>query len=169
MAAYDPAVWESFGVANTGAAAALAGLVFVGVSINLATITASGRLSRRALETVLLLATTLVASVLLLVPGISTTALGVCLVVLGIVAWSAIVTLESRTVSESRRTSLPGPRYSVPAQVLLGQAAVVPFLVAGVTLLAEAGGGLYWVVPGVVFGYLAALSNAWVLLVEVTR
>lgn len=169
MAAYTAQAWESFGVANTGAAAALAGLVFVGVSINLSTIAASGRLSRRALETVLLLATTLVASVLLLVPEISSTALGVCLLVLGLVAWSAIATLEQRTVAESRHVEVPGPRHSVLAQVLLGQAAVAPFGVAGATLLAETGGGLYWLVPAVVFGYLAALSNAWVLLVEVTR
>ncbi len=42
--------WENFLVAQVGASAALAGLVFVGVSINLARILSSGSLPEYALE-----------------------------------------------------------------------------------------------------------------------
>jgi hypothetical protein len=36
-------------------------------------------------------------------------------------------------------------------------------------LLLVAGGGLYWLVPGVAFSLVVAVVNAWVLLVEVVR
>ncbi len=31
------------------------------------------------------------------------------------------------------------------------------------------GGGLYWFAPGVVFAFVAALADAWVLLIEIQR
>ena len=42
-------------------------------------------------------------------------------------------------------------------------------MVAGVLLLAEVGGGLYWWPAAIVTAYLGALVNAWVLLVEILR
>ena len=47
--------------------------------------------------------------------------------------------------------------------------AVLPLAVAGVTLLAGAGGGLYWVVPAVILLLVVAVANAWVLLIEIDR
>jgi hypothetical protein len=47
--------------------------------------------------------------------------------------------------------------------------AVLPFLVAGVSLLLRAGGGLYWLVPGIVLCLVVAVFNAWVLLIEILR
>jgi hypothetical protein len=41
--------------------------------------------------------------------------------------------------------------------------------VAGAALLAEAGSGLYWLVPGVAAAIFFGLVNAWVLLVEIMR
>jgi hypothetical protein len=46
---------------------------------------------------------------------------------------------------------------------------LIRFIVCGVSLLAQWGGGLYWLVPGVVLALVVALSNAWVLLVEIVR
>ena len=45
----------------------------------------------------------------------------------------------------------------------------VPVLVGGISLLAESGGGLYWVVAGIVFAIAGAVASAWVLLVEILR
>jgi hypothetical protein len=36
-------------------------------------------------------------------------------------------------------------------------------------VVAEAGGGLYWVVAGIALAIVAAIANAWVLLVEILR
>lgn len=45
----------------------------------------------------------------------------------------------------------------------------MPLIVGGASVLASTGGGLYWVVAGIVFGIVGAVSNAWVLLVEILR
>jgi hypothetical protein len=36
-------------------------------------------------------------------------------------------------------------------------------------VLAAVGGGLYWIVAGIVFAVLGAVINAWVPLVEILR
>jgi hypothetical protein len=40
---------------------------------------------------------------------------------------------------------------------------------AGISLIAADGGGLYWLVPGLVLGFAGAVLNAWILLVEIHR
>jgi hypothetical protein len=42
-------------------------------------------------------------------------------------------------------------------------------IVAGISLLAAAGGGLYWLVAEIVLGLTGAMLNAWILLVEIQR
>jgi hypothetical protein len=66
-----------------GAAAALAGLVFVAVSINLARILMFATLPRRAVETLAIAIGLLLASVLVLVPGQSPVVFGTEILVLG--------------------------------------------------------------------------------------
>ena len=61
--------WESFFVAQVGASAAVAGLVFVGVSINLDKILKYAGLPGRAQEALIVLMLVLVVSSLMLVPG----------------------------------------------------------------------------------------------------
>ena len=51
----------------------------------------------------------------------------------------------------------------------MAQVPVLPFLVAGASLLLRAGGGLYWLVPGIVFCLVVAVLNAWELLIEIVR
>jgi hypothetical protein len=43
----------------------------------------------------------------------------------------------------------------------------VLFGVAGITFLASAGGGLYWLIPAVVTGLVGGVINAWLFLVRV--
>lgn len=170
MTAYAPEAWETFAAANAGAAAALAGLLFVGVSINVNVIVQSPRVTGRAFEAFMMLVTVLVVSVLVLVPGIPTTALGIALVVFGAAVW-VIVTREALGAFPRFGGSDDGtaPRGSATARTALGQLAVVPIVIAGVTLLAGSGGGLYWLAPAVILAYVSALANAWVLLIEILR
>ncbi len=58
--AYRIGDWESFALGQVGASAALLGLVFVGISINLRDIVGSGSLVHRAAEAVILLGSVLV-------------------------------------------------------------------------------------------------------------
>jgi len=48
-------------------------------------------------------------------------------------------------------------------------AGVVPIGVAGISLVVESGGGLYWLAAGIVLAIAAAIAGAWVLLVEILR
>ena len=41
--------------------------------------------------------------------------------------------------------------------------------VAGISLAATTGGGLYWLVLALLAAYVGALANAWVLLIEILR
>ena len=63
-------------------------------------------------------------------------------------------------------------RHGYVYNLLLGQLATLPFLVASGTLVVGKGGeggGVYWLVPGVLLCILNALKDAWVLLVEINR
>jgi hypothetical protein len=90
--------WESLFVALAGASAALAGLLFVAISINLDRILEGPGLAGRAGEAIVLPVAVLVVSTLVLVPGQPRTALGAELLVAGLVAWSTLVVIHVRAV-----------------------------------------------------------------------
>ncbi len=82
--------WSDLLVATAGAAAALTGLLFVGVSISLTKILSLPTLPIRALISLTLLLTILIQSILLLVPQQSSYLIGVEVLVPGFIAWMAI-------------------------------------------------------------------------------
>jgi hypothetical protein len=48
-------------------------------------------------------------------------------------------------------------------------AVLVGLLVAGLALIAGAGGGQAWITPEVLVGFVGGLANAWSLLIEIPR
>lgn len=164
MFAYDPAEWTDLFVAVAGASAALTGLLFVAVSINLERILEFEGLPERALETLLFLVLALLVSILALIPGQSHVALGLELLIVSLVAATVIVRLPTLRMSDHEVE-----RAWVVARWTVRLSATVPFLVGGASVLAESGGGLYWVVAGIVFAIIGAVASAWVLLVEILR
>jgi modulator of FtsH protease len=168
--AYTPHAWEGFFTAQATASAALAGLLFVGMSINLSAITASMRLSRRALEAFVLLVEILLLSTLVLIPDVPRVARGLGLLGVGVVAWALVGRGHLTALASGRGPDgAAAPRGSIPAQVLLGQTATLLMMVGAATFIAAAGGGLYWFAPGIVVAYVAALADTWVLLIEIQR
>jgi hypothetical protein len=163
--AYSTTEWEGLFLAEAGASAALAGLLFVAISINLARILQGAGLPGRAGEAIVLLVAVLVTSSLGLVPGQSPGVLGVELLAAGLLAWTVLSAVHVRAVRGGAGPS-PGARAG---RIVLAQAAVLPLPVAGVSLLLGAGGGLYWLVPGVLLCLVVAVLNAWVLLIEILR
>jgi hypothetical protein len=163
--AYDAAQWADFGVAVVGATAALAGLLFVAVSINIERILRYPTLPRMAATTLILFGTALFAGILLLVPGQSHRALGTELLLLGIA--SALVTLPWVLV-ESRYEETEWWAWLVtrPFPVL---ATSVSLLLAGAGYTFQGLGGLYWLVVAVLAAIFGGLVSAWVLLVEILR
>jgi modulator of FtsH protease len=138
--------------------------VFVAVSINVDRILKFQGLPERALETVLLLLAVVVVSIVGLIPGQSNVALGAEVLALGL-AFGAVVTVLARR-------SLPqesAPRSWLISRLILSTAGTAPLIIGGASLIAEAGGGLYWIVAGIVFAITGAVANAWVLLIEILR
>ncbi|MDX6627464.1 MAG: hypothetical protein QOE56_2453 [Solirubrobacterales bacterium] len=164
MTAYDPSEWHDLFVAVAGASAALAGLVFVAVSINIERIIGYKGLPERALETLLYLVLVLLVSIVGLIPAQSHVALGVELLVLSLGIGGGITRLRTIQVDSGEVPfTWALSRWTVRA------VAIVPLVVGGAGILVESGGGLYWIVAGIVFAISGAVASAWVLLVEILR
>lgn len=164
MFAYDASAWTDLFVAVAGASAALAGLLFVAVSINLERILGEPGLPERALETVLMLIAVLVVSILALIPGQGAGVLGLELLVGGIFLAFAVVRLPL-----VREGDGPPPRAWLLFRWAIRIFALAPLIVGGASLMTSDGGGLYWISAGIVFAIVGAVANAWVLLVEILR
>ncbi|MFY9745359.1 MAG: hypothetical protein WBD98_03240 [Acidobacteriaceae bacterium] len=163
--AYNADTWAGFFSAQIAASAALAGLIFVAVSINLAQIVKLPQLVARSAKAVFTLTGVLLVSTLCMVPAQPARALGAELAVVGVVLWVA-------TTWSRHRAGHANPYVSRRLQVfymVLAQCSSLPAVVAAASLMVLRGGGLYWLVAGVVFSYFSAMLDAWVLLVEIQR
>lgn len=157
--------WDNFFIAQVGASAALVGLVFVGISLNLTKIMSSGYLPNRAQEAMLVLLVNLIVSSLFLIPGQTTRSLGVEVLVIGAVTWNLVLALH---IDSFRKMDLEFRHRSAFA-ALIAQLAALALPVAGAMLIWRGPVGAYWLAPGLLLTYVVALANAWVLTVEINR
>jgi hypothetical protein len=165
MHGYDPAAWTAFFTAVTGAAAALTGLLFVAVSINLDNILkGSTMLPARAAETLAMLLFVVVSSALTLVPQ-DVELLGAEILVMAL----PLTAITVRNQLNFHRQNRDSPLLWSVSRMTASGVALVPGTIAGVTLAAHWGGGLYWLAPTALLGIAAAVYSAWVLLVEIVR
>ena len=155
--------WANFFVAEVGAAAALSGLLFVAVSINLTRILAIEHLPDRAAETLYVLLGVLVVATFGLIPGQGLTALGFEVVGAGLAVWSICVRSQARAYRD------PAARQWLLHRVVWTQLATLPFIIGGALLISGHPSGRYWLVPGVLASFSAGIQNAWVLLIEILR
>jgi hypothetical protein len=163
--AYLASSWTEFGEATATAAAALAGLLFIAVSINLRQILDLPSLPSRAALTLFLFATPLIAALLVIVPGQARIALALELAATGLAIGGFEVYLD---------LTAPKGEQDTIWRRMLGRIFPAAFssgclVIAGVTLGLEAGGGLYWLVPSTIAAIGFGLINVWVLLVEILR
>jgi hypothetical protein len=158
--------WSNFFVGELGAAAALAGLLFVSVSVNQARILALGRMADRGLEALVMLLLVIVVASLPLVPGQSFRLLGVEILVVGMTALTALAPLQIAYL----RSIDPVHRRPANRMVAVNRVAVIAIALAGLVLLWRGdGSGLYLLPPGILLSFFAAGANAWVLLIEINR
>jgi hypothetical protein len=162
---FNPAAWSTFFSAQIGASAGLTGLIFVAVSINLRQIVELPHLVARSAKALFTLTGVLVTSTICLVPGQPVRALSGELLGLGFALWLAITLAQRATVHGNNYVS---GRQRV-LYLIFTQLSLVPYLIAGVSLLVRSGGGLNWVVAAIGLSYIAALTDAWVLLIEIQR
>jgi len=163
--AYEPAAWNGFAIATAGAAAALAGLLVVAMSINIHEILANAALTARAAGALATLATPLIVSLLLLVPTGAIDAIALCLLAVAVAVTAPPVPLhpaqparcpphDAHVVRRLRSAGDLDVRPAVPRRVRPAH-------------LDDRGPLLLAVV--VVVAFVWGLVQAWVLLIEILR
>lgn len=162
-AAYDASVWSDFAVAEVGAAAALAGLLVVAASININKLLELPGMVARLAATLVLFVGVLAVGTVLLVPGLHRVVLGAVVAAIGAMQTALVLRFHGLhgVESQHRRTALQS--------LLVSTVATLAVAVAGTSLAADVGGGLYWLVPATVTAFAIGLLNAWVVLVEILR
>jgi hypothetical protein len=156
--AFDIKAWSDYGVAIVGAAAVLVGLLFVAVSVNSAWFSSSKAHRGRAGQALVLFVVPLVTGILLLIPGQSTTALGIEIAASGLLVGSVLLALGSAELKDEPRAIVVIDRASPRTFITLA------LIVCGASLIAGHFGGLYWLAGAHVGALLTGLLNAWVFL-----
>jgi modulator of FtsH protease len=157
--------WANFFVAQCGASAALLGLIFVSVSLNLAKILAHPLLPGRAFVAMFMLLVVLLVASLMLVPGQPMAANGVEILAIG------VITCGTATFDgiKSVRGATADLRGKFLRSLLLVEIATLPFLVAGTLILLGHAAGYYWLAGAILLSIVKSVTDAWVLLVEINR
>ena len=157
--------WGNFLAAQVGAAAALAGLVAVAISINLSRILQYPHLPARAAETLLAPTAAFVVASVGLAPGLSGPAFGAGVALIG----AAALLVSARAQIRAWRGVGARPLLEKISRALATAAWLAPLIVGGAELLRNANGGFYWVAAGIVISLAVSIWNAWILLVEILR
>jgi hypothetical protein len=160
-----PEAWDDLFVAAAGASAALGGLLFVAMSINVREIVALPGVAARAAEAIVFAVAPLVLSMVVLMPGQSLRAVGVEVLVVGLVAWAIPLVLQLRWWG----ASADQPTGKRVGRVVLAQVASAGAPVAGVMLVTGNDDGLYALAVGITLSFVLAVLNGWVLLIEILR
>ena len=80
-----------------------------------------------------------------------------------------LTVITFRSQLKFQRQNPDSPLLWSVSRVTSSGAALVPGTIASLSLLADWGGGLYWLVPTALFGLAGAVYSAWVLLVEIVQ
>ena len=157
--------WNDLFVATAGASATLAGLIFVGLSINLDKLVGMSAVLLRAAAALALLMSVLGISILLLIPEQSTRNAGIEVLGVTIAVGAIVGLLSERSVRRS------GPEFRGNALALSGLriSALIPLLASGILLIANHPNGMDLLVPGFLMAFVVSLVEAWVVLVEIAR
>ena len=53
--------------------------------------------------------------------------------------------------------------------ISIDQFALLPYIVSGIVTMTAGDTGVYWIVPALIFSFIKAVIDAWVLLIEIHR
>jgi hypothetical protein len=162
---YSLSDWGLAFTATASAAAALTGLLFVALSINLKQIIANPGLVARAIEVLIVLSAALILSTLLLMPGQPNGAAATEIIITAV----AVSAVTGRIQILTDRRALGISRLAFASRVLGAHTGPLFLVVGAISLLAQSGGGLYWVVPALLAMIIVSIIGAWIMLVEILR
>jgi hypothetical protein len=165
--AYDPSEWHDFYVMAGGAAAALAGLLFVAMSLHADAVMRTLFYRNRAVGMLMSLTTQLLLSAAVLVPGQPLVFIGVE-VEIAALFWAGIA-IRAFTSWEPTTVPVPVSRLRSIAEMAAGITWNLLFLAAGLSLLIRFGGGFYLLALVMVFAFAWNIYVAWVLITEVSE
>jgi hypothetical protein len=157
--------WANYFLATCGASAALTGLIFVAVSINLQRILSITNLPTRALGSLILLVNIMIISSLCLIPKQTIICLGIEILAIDGTVWCGLIYMNIQFYK-----SVPAeykPHYFRHLFFML--ISMLPFLVAGAGMCFSNNHYLFWLIPGITISIIKSLLDAWVLLVEINR
>ncbi len=158
--------WANFFLGELSASAALAGLLFVSLSVNQSRILELGRIAERGLEALIMLLLVLVISSLALVPAQTPRLFG------GEILFVATMQLTALTYLERVQWSTLEPVYrsTTLRMFILSHVATWLIIAAAATLLWRGDwNGLYVLPAGMLLSFITSGMNAWVLLIEINR
>jgi hypothetical protein len=173
--------WDNFAVITGSAAGALTGLLFVAVSLNRDRIAGHPGLRAEAGQTLVLFILALLLTVILVIPGMSATILGIVFIAVAIVS-GVILSLLSRNKPTPDRDERGRPKVADGGQrprfsdlsaedqlyrlldvVSPNLFSMLCVLIAGCLQLAG-GNGLYWMAAAVLLALGGGVVNAWLFL-----
>src|ERR1043166_6483001 len=129
----------------------LAGLIFVGISMNLQKLLEKRMVSRAAWVCFLSLVEVLLVSSFMLIPEQSFFVVGIEVGVIRLICWIIITGMTFSQLARFRPDGFVEGQswYGKLAIVMLSQLITLPFVIAGVMLLVDMASRVYWIVPGV--------------------
>lgn len=157
---YDLAAWSGFFTAASTVTGALLGLMIAAITVRITLLETDHDLSIKVFSLLVVLFFILMYALVPLAP-IGRLAIGIVLAILG----ADIVGFFAYYVFAAPRPSLwsRAPSISIYFPYLLISCLLV---VGGVSLAVRGGGGLYWVIPGLLFTLGQTLGFLWMLMVS---
>jgi modulator of FtsH protease len=167
--AYRPDIWHDFFVVTGSAAAALAGLVFVAVTLHLRAIAGHIGHRHRARTILASLGQILIASLIVLIPTLDHVGAGVALVI--VTGWLLYATLKStvQIAPVLRRWRGDPIARTIAIRTTIGDLSMVMGFGGAIGVVAGYGPGLSFVGADMVVRFGLAIAGAWLLIVAVSE
>ena len=162
--------WYGFFAAQVASTAALAGLLFVALSVNIASILRYSWLPARAAQTLVVLMGALALSSLQLFPAAAHAFVAYADVAVSVVTYAVTCRLSdvfTRIPAEWR--AKPDRARALTVNLAASQLATLPPLAGSLLIVLGNSAGYYAIACGVILALGFGLLNSWVLLVEILR